>query len=119
MAFTEKFKHLNRAAVTIRFKQALYDWINSVTPGDDPIRPDPQDNGNVYLLPVNDDEELTEKDMKKMYLEIFKNELWSWYTDEKLWPKDLSWQKFKEFFEIIINVGVIDLAGDEPVYEGE
>ena len=90
MAINEKFKHLNRAAVTISFKQPLYDWINSVTPNEDPIQPDPQDNGNVYLLRVNDDEELTEKNLKKRYLEIFKNELWSWYTDEKLWPKDLS-----------------------------
>ncbi|MBN2620322.1 hypothetical protein JXB22_04450 [candidate division WOR-3 bacterium] len=44
---------------------------------------------------------------------IFKNELTAWYTDESLWPKNLTWDMFTAWFEIRISTVIYDTVDEE------
>ncbi|MCP4130577.1 MAG: hypothetical protein GY754_06305 [bacterium] len=39
------------------------------------------------------------KQVKLEYKDIFIHELWSWYTDENYFPKNISFKMFEEWFE--------------------
>ena len=43
----------------------------------------------VYLVEVEDEDELVTW-LAQHHQELFERELWSWYTDPALWPKDRS-----------------------------
>jgi hypothetical protein len=115
--YLDMFPHLNRVAVKVRFKKVVYDWVNECEPGD-PVDPEKEriDDGGVYLLPNLPLESDWEPWLKKNYMKIFEQELWGWERDDEKWPKDRSWEKFREFFEYSFNSGVLDLAHEEDIY---
>ena len=49
----------------------------------------------VEEIEINDSENI-EKLIKKKYQEIFKNELYLWYTDENYFPEKLTYNLFKK-----------------------
>ena len=48
--------------------------------------------------------------VRRYFKAMFEDELYSWYTDPDLWPKDLSFKTFKKFFTIHVSTMVFDLG---------
>lgn len=69
---------------------------------------------NVYLLPEIEDPEEQQKYLEENHEEIFRHELYGYYTDENLFPKDLSWKFFEMWFDWEILSMVIDTL-DSPI----
>ncbi len=107
---------INRDALIIFPKQPLIDWVNSLD--DENITDCPKllthDEGNVYLIPETHYHGEALELIKDNVTYFFEEELNSWYTDESLWPKELTWEMFQEWFHISIQSVVIDTL-DEPL----
>ena len=115
--YGDMFPQLNRLAVVVRHKKALYDWLNSVEP-ENSVDPDEDrdDNGSIYLLSELDMMDEWEPALKKKYKVIFESELWSWIRDDKKWPKDRSWEKFREFFDYFFISGISNMDAEDEIY---
>ena len=113
---------LNRAAVILRYKQPFVDWINAADPYPDAKAPkttlaDVNEENNVYLIEVEDQEEL-DKWLGLNHDLLFEEELNGWYTDPALWPQDRSLALFKkwcllELHTMVFDTGGSPLEGDE------
>ena len=113
------FETINRTALIVTIKQPVIDWVNKIFP-DSPITDyfdDDEDKGDIFLLPQADYGEDTLDFVKRNYKEIFRYELWGWATDEKLWPKKITWKMFNEWFDYSIQSMVIDLVDEDIVKE--
>ena len=114
----EKFKTINRSAVIIDPKKPFWDCVNSIEPGlESDLMPDLMKEGTIYLLPEFDDPSGTDDCLRKIYNDIFENELMAWFTDESLWPKDRSWDKFREWFDYRIHEIVWDTVDETMAKE--
>ena len=97
---------INRAAVILRYKSPVVQWINDVDPDDD----DPEislESANedkiVYLISDQDADtpDALESWLNLNYKALFENELAGWYTDESLWPENRDRALFNEWFEVV------------------
>ena len=61
-----------------------------------------------YLIPEPFDD--AGKVIKKYYKQIFQNELFQMWTDEKDWPKNITLKLFYEWFSIEVSDFVYDLS---------
>lgn len=104
---------INRTAVIIKPKQPFVDWINNIPDEGTKITLEDIDENSTFLIPefVNNDEAL--KYIKKVYAEIFDEELFAWYQEESLFPKNRTWKMFQEWFYIEINSIVLDIVDEE------
>jgi hypothetical protein len=110
----EFFEAISRIAIVIIPKKPFYDWLNSIEPGEGTNEKAIEDQDNrVYLIPDFDDQSEIETYLKKVYQRIFKNELASWYTDESLWPKNRTWEMFREWFDINIHTIIYDTLDED------
>jgi len=109
-------KTINRTVVTIIPKQPFIDWAISFDdngPGLDPS----EIHSTALLIPDKYDENNFETFIKKKYILIFEHELESWMADPAVWPKDRTYKRFKEWFEVRVSDTVIDLGGEPIVVE--
>jgi len=107
---------LNRAALILRYKQPFVDWINAVDPvGDSPdvTLADLDDERTVYLIEVEGTEELAQW-LSRHHEDIFEAELYGWYTDPSLWPRDRSLKKLTEWCSCELHTIVLDW-GQSPI----
>lgn len=105
-----EFDSVNRDALIMFPKQALYDWINSVFP-EEPVecpRVLEHDSGNVYLLDERDHHSEALSYLEQNFATYFEYELLDWCMDEKLWPKNRTWELFNTWFHISIQTIVLD-----------
>jgi len=100
------YDSINRNAIVVKPKQALFDWVNSIYP-ESPV--EAAHEGTVYLVKENDSNEAIEKWLKKNYDNIFQNELNNWHTDEKDWPQKRTYKQFTEWFDVEIHSMIVDL----------
>jgi hypothetical protein len=49
---------------------------------------------------------------------LFEAELEGWYTDPSMWPQELTWKLFCEWFDVEYHTVLIDTVGDE-IYDDE
>lgn len=101
---------INRAALILRYKQPFVDWINTADPSSDLHNltlADVGREGTVYLIEVEDEEELT-RWLTRHHEELFEQELWGWYTEPALWPRDRSLKRLKEWCSFELHTVVID-----------
>jgi hypothetical protein len=113
---------INRAAVIVRYKQPFVEWINAVDPHAGTKAPkvtlaDVNEKNNVYLVEVEDQEELN-KWLELNYDILFEEELNGWYTDPALWPKDRSLDLFKKWCSFELHTLVFD-TGESPLEDDE
>ena len=54
--------------------------------------------------------------LRRHYKELFEEELYGWYTDAKLWPRDRSLKLLMEWCAMELNAVVVDF-GDSPIEE--
>ncbi len=79
---------VNRTALIITPKQALFDWVNSIFP-EDPIHKDASnkhDESTVYLIPEYDCTEESILFLKANFEYLLEEILFGWCTDESKWP---------------------------------
>jgi hypothetical protein len=98
---------INRHAIVLVPTQACLDWINSC-PGDPTTLAEVQKEPAVFLIPEGEAE--PESYVRRYFRAMFEEELYSWYTDLDLWPKDRSFKTFKKFFTIHVSTMVFDLG---------
>ncbi|PWH86213.1 hypothetical protein [Brumimicrobium oceani] len=105
---------INRNAVLIIPKQAFFDWANSVFP-EDPTNATDYSEYNTYLIAEDSFQDNAEEALENYWEFIFENELFDISTDDDDWPKDLTWELFKSFFNFHFSSIVTDLE-DNPFY---
>ncbi|WCL49121.1 hypothetical protein [Leptospira sp. GIMC2001] len=107
---------INRSALLVFHKKPLIDWQNEIYPTDlmeyeDTMKS--HDHAHVYLTPEFDFEDEFNKWLQKNYKIVFEDILSDWCTDDKLWPKNLSFKLFGEWFHFIYQSMVIDTLESE------
>ena len=115
MAFEIRYT-VNRASVTLKPKQPVIDWLNSVDAalGINGINAfDPLDeHGDTFLIPSAEIIESRQDAVvwiEKHWRDIFEFELGQWIVDDTLWPQKLTVKMFREWFDIEYHSMVWDL----------
>jgi hypothetical protein len=106
---------INRSLILVKPKQPFLDWLHSIDPDDDTTIEDLNDDATAYLVPEfeTDDEQ---EDVFNWCAEfVFGYELWSWCTDEALWPKDRDAATFTQWFDVEFHSIVMDVVHDIPL----
>jgi hypothetical protein len=101
---------LNRAALIVRPAAPYLEWAAGLDGSGLP--PDPEGERTVYLLPKVGDDEEAEEVLRLVYAAVFENELAGWYTLEDDWPKNRTFEMFKQWFKIEVHSVVEDLSAD-------
>lgn len=106
---------INRCAISVGYKQSFVDWINSSDPYKSPnvSLVELNKDTNIYLIEAEDIEEYKDW-LRTNFLGIFEEELQAWYVDPDLWPDNLNFDNFCDFFAIqfhgmVFDTGVTDI----------
>ncbi|MHB8708746.1 MAG: nucleotidyl transferase family protein [Desulfuromonadales bacterium] len=107
---------INRAAVLLKCKAPMVQWINTSDPcNDNPQISQEEANRDrtVYLISDHDayDDKALARWIKGNYAALFESELEGWYTDESLWPQPRSLKLFHEWFEVECHSLIEDTVG--------
>ena len=90
-------KTINRTAITIIPKQSYIDWANSFEGGVGYDRI----HATTILISDKYDEFDYEVYLKKIFKDVFKEQLESWMADPDDWPPKRTYKMFKDWFEVI------------------
>ncbi len=69
----------------------------------------------VYLLPEYEDPSSQHEVLEEFWSVLFEAMLEGWVTDEACWPKNRTFEMFREWFEVQLSSIVQDLYLDEPL----
>lgn len=91
---------INRAIVIVKMKEPYIDWIRKLPDPDfeitlDQINAEP----TCYLIPAVETNAGLLNYLKKRSVEIFKEQMSSWWIDESDWEQDVTWKNFKRWFD--------------------
>lgn len=102
---------INRNLLFIIPNQDCLDWANKVHPRVPArIRNQPaHEFGGTFLVHEFDSYDEVLDWMSKNWQTWLKNMLTDWTEHEELWPKNLSWELFLEFFEVVWQPYVMDM----------
>lgn len=96
---------INRAVVVLRHREPFAAWARSVhTDEDDGYEP----WSEAFLVPEFEDEEETSAWIEAHVELFFEIQLDAWVTDRDAWPRERTWEVFREWFDI----EVIEMAWD-------
>jgi hypothetical protein len=114
---------VNRGALILRYKEPAVRWINEADPtpsGPPSTLETVNEERTVYLISdrAGDDSGTLERWLRRRYAELFEMELYGWYTDPELWPKQRTYRMFREWFEPELHTVLIDL-GPGDIYDDE
>jgi hypothetical protein len=102
---------INRFAVVLKPTEVFFEWARRSPDSDLAMTLEHlQQDLPVYLIPDTDDVSDCEKYLQSNYLRIFRNELWSWCTDESFWPENPTYEDFMRWFEVRVHSVVMDLG---------
>jgi hypothetical protein len=105
---------LNRSVAIIKPKQPFVDWANSVVDEDEQYSiSDFSTDCSVILLPVVDSDEDAETLIKDMFQDLFELELSSWIVIDEMWPENITYKMFMEWFGIEFHSMVFDSLKDD------
>ena len=91
-------------------EQPFLDWLESLPDWDlDITVEDLRKDSNAYLIREYDFTDQAMPYIERNHKAIFEWELWSWYTDETMWPERMTLSVFRKWFDIEIYEMVIDL----------
>ncbi|MEM8993591.1 MAG: hypothetical protein AAGF23_02240 [Acidobacteriota bacterium] len=108
---------INRAAVILRAKGPMIEWINTTDHDDLPPFSESDVNGdrNVYL--IAESAAATEVGFREWlelnYQTLFEAELTSWITEPRLWPHPRTFALFSRWFDVEWHSMVFDTTGDD------
>jgi hypothetical protein len=104
---------INRAVLIVRPKKPFLDWAAQLD--DSGVLPDVEGEQTVYLIPDYDDDKAAQAILRKVYAEVFENELFEWHTDESAWPARRDFKTFRDWFTIELHSVVEDLCDYEII----
>ncbi len=90
-------KTINRTAITIISKQPYIDWANSFENG----AGDEKIHATTILIPDKYGEFDYEVYLKKIFKDVFEEQLESWIANPEYWPPKRTYKLFTDWFEII------------------
>ena len=100
---------INRSVAIIKPKQPFVDWANSVVDEDEQYSiPDISKDCSVILLPETDSDQHAEAVLKEIFQDVFELELLSWITDDDMWPENITYKMFLEWFDVEFHSMVFD-----------
>jgi hypothetical protein len=107
---------VNRSAVLVRAREPFLEWAKKH--GEGMFYPT-EGERSVYLLP-NFKDNVESEDLLRQYCDlIFEAELEGWITDPTTWPKERSYERFREWFEVEHHSVVEDLVAGKPLVDDE
>ncbi|MGB6010526.1 MAG: hypothetical protein WBI57_04570 [Desulfobacterales bacterium] len=105
---------LNRSVAIIKPKQPFVDWANSVVDEDEQYSiSDFSIDCSVILLPVVNSDEEAEALIKDMFQDLFELELSSWIVIDEMWPENITYKMFMEWFDVEFHSIVFDSLKDD------
>ena len=104
--FSENY--IDRIAIVVKHKQAIYDWLSDNSPN---VATEQLDEDSIYL--IAEYHHNTDKWLRENYKKIFVKELEEWAIAKKHWPKR-TYKIFNEWFEVSIASMVFDFE-EEPI----
>ncbi|MDH3956935.1 MAG: hypothetical protein OET81_09595 [Desulfobacteraceae bacterium] len=105
---------INRSVAIIKPKQPFVDWANSVV--DEDVQYSISDfstDCSVILLPVVDSDENAEAFIKDIFQDLFELELSSWIVVDEMWPENITYKMFLEWFDVEFHSMVFDSLKDD------
>jgi hypothetical protein len=108
---------INRAALIVRPRKPYLDWAASVD--DSGLVPDSNDEQTVYLIPAYEDDRGAQRILKKVFAQVFEDQLCDWCVDESVWPVRRDFKIFCEWFTFELHSIVEDLCEDEAIWEDD
>ncbi|WP_420598858.1 hypothetical protein [Neptuniibacter sp.] len=112
-------KLLNRSAFVVLPRQPFADWTNKLNVDADGLHQhltleEQRKEGTVYLI----DEVANESDfndaLSTQWLKIFHNELSAWDELGDFWPHELSYELFRQWFDVHHQIIALDLS-EQPL----
>ncbi len=100
---------INRSVAIIKPDKPFIKWANSLPDAAREYTDEEfQEDCNAILIPEYDSDKEARKYISQIWEDLFDEELWSWWTDETLWPKDRTEQMFWKWFKIEFHSMVAD-----------
>lgn len=112
---------INRAAFLLKYKAPAVQWINQHGSEDhhqDISLFEINSDRTVYLIAedIADDPEKLDQWIKMNLQVLFESELDEWFSDSELWPKQLDYTLFQQWFEPECHTMLVDTI-EEPIEE--
>lgn len=106
---------LNRAAVVVQPREPFLSWLRFAdSDGADLALADLRRDPSIYLLPECDDDEALAVVLERKFQEIFEDQLRGWIDEPDLWPDPLTFDRFRDWFDISFHSMVADLV-ERPI----
>ena len=106
-------KMVNRGMLVVKAKEPFREWINSLEANSDITINEINDDCTAYLLPEFEDDLQRDSILKKIYSDIFVEQLFDWCTDDDTWPQKRTLTLFKRWFELEFHSVVEDMVEDD------
>jgi hypothetical protein len=107
---------INRSLIIVRPKQPFLDWLSSLDPDNANLQPhDLNYDATAFLIPEFETDDAQREIIDWCAEYVFEHELWSWYTDQDLWPVGRNAEMFREWFEVEFHSLVFDLDSNTPL----
>ena len=110
-------KTINRTLLIVIPKKPFLDWAKSSEYGEPEFNFD-EGYYSAYLIPEKYDEYNYKNYLKKHYLDIFEEKLYSMIRDPDLWPQKRDLKTYNEWFDTKACDTVFDLS-NEPIDKEE
>lgn len=102
---------INRQIAIVKPKDPYVTWINSLSNIYEPATIESLKNDcTALLVPHFEGKEDLLKFIKNIYQQIVEMELESWSTDKNVWPANLNYSLFQDWFEIEVHSEVFDFG---------
>lgn len=109
---------INRSVGILKPKAPFYEWLESLP---DPTSIDPaeyEEHTSIFLLPAFEMLDERERLEKQFFNLLFDNALNDWWLDESDWPIKRDLRTFREWFDLQILDGIVDLV-DAPLFDDD
>ena len=106
-------KMVDRGVLVVKAKEPFREWISSLPASDHITIKEINDDCTAYIIPEFEDDHERERILKKVYSDIFEEQLFDWCIDEGRWPQRRSLALFRRWFELEFHSVVEDLVEGE------
>jgi len=104
---------VNRGMLVVKAKEPFREWVISLEGHSDISIQEINDDCTAYLIPEYEDDRQRDSVLKKVYADIFAEQLFDWCVDEDIWPQKRTFTLFNKWFELEFHSVVADMAEDE------
>jgi hypothetical protein len=111
-------KMVNRGVLVVKAKKPFREWVSTLHSPDQITIKDINDDCTAYLIPEFEDDHERDRILKRIYLDIFNEQLFEWCMDEDRWPQKRTLSLFKKWFSLEFHSVVEDMVEGELYTEG-